>query len=144
MSGNDGYELTVFSMADYDEVMALWTGMEGIGVNPSDEREPMIAYLERNPGLSLVARADGRLVAAVLCGHDGRRGYLHHLAVHPEHRGRGLGRRMVTVCLEQLAALGIPKCNAFLYADNDPGERFWQAVGFAQRVDLKVIQRVTG
>ena len=125
---------------DYDEVVALWRSCAGVGLNESDERQPLTAFLARNPGLSLVARRDGAVIGAVLCGHDGRRGYLHHLAVAEGHRGQGLGRALTARCLASLAALGIPKCNVFVYADNDVGTGFWRAQGFASRNDLLVLQ----
>lgn len=142
MSANE-YSMAELTLADYDEVSAFWRGSEGVGLNECDEREPVANFLRRNPGLSLVVRANGEVIAAVLCGHDGRRGYLHHLAVAPAWRGRGLGRRLVERCLEQLAAAGIRKANIFLYVDNEEGERFWRALGFARRDDLAVLQRAT-
>jgi putative acetyltransferase len=118
--------------------------MAGVGLNESDTRPAIAAFLRRNRGLSLVARADGLLIGAVLCGHDGRRGYLHHLAVLPEWRRRGIGRLMVATCLNRLAAAGVPKCNIFLFADNKKGEVFWRRGGWKARGDLKVLQRPTG
>lgn len=59
-----------------------------------------------------------------LCGHDARRGYLHHLAVAEPFRQNGIGTRLVATCLVKLGATGIQKCNVFLFADNEPGERF--------------------
>jgi N-acetylglutamate synthase len=129
---------------DLDTVLALWSQTEGVGLNESDSPEQLRAYLVRNPGLSLVVRDDNLLVGAVLCGHDGRRGYLHHLAVIPEYRKRGLGRQIVEVCLASLTGIGIQKCNIFLYADNELGERFWTRCGWSQRSDLQVLQRVCG
>ena len=82
-------------------------------------------------------------MAAVLCGHDGRRGYLDHMAIVPEYRGHGLGRQMVEFRLASLAALGILKCNIFLYADNESGQQFWNRCGWMARSDLKVLQRKT-
>jgi ribosomal protein S18 acetylase RimI-like enzyme len=127
--------------ADYDEAVALWRACEGIGLSAADGREGIAAFLERNPGLSVVAREGGRLVGTCLCGHDGRRGYLHHVAVAAAHRGRGLGRQLVEECLERLAAAGIAKCHAFLRADNGPGEAFWQALGWQERTDLKMVSQ---
>lgn len=124
----------------YDGVLSLWQATDGVGLNESDTREQIAAYLKRNPGQSLIARDGSTVVAAVLCGHDGRRGYLHHLAVAPEYRKQGLGARLVESCLETLAALGILKCNIFLYADNDAGSRFWANRGWSERQDLKVLQ----
>ena len=116
---------------------------DGVGLNESDTIEKLLAYLDRNPNLSLVARDGFRLIGAVLCGHDGRRGYLHHLAVDTAHRGRGIGRQMVESCLSSLTGLGILKCNIFLYVDNDTGQRFWDRCGWSARRDLQVLQLVT-
>jgi GNAT superfamily N-acetyltransferase len=93
------FPITVMQPDDYDAVLALWQRCEGVGLTPSDSREAVRAYLIRNPGLSFVARQDGKIVGAVLCGHDGRRGYLYHLAVAPENRHQGLGRAIVDACL---------------------------------------------
>ena len=132
-----------FALTDYDTVLALWRSCEGIGLSESDTREAIAAYRVRNPGLSLVAtEADGVIVGAVLGGHDGRRGYLHHLAVVPAHRGQGLGRRLVEESLARLRQLGIEKCNIFLYADNAAGRAFWLREGWSSREDLVVVQKV--
>jgi len=128
--------------ADFDQVIALWKTSEGVGLNESDTREAIALYLERNPGLSLVARDEPRkIIGAVLCGHDGRRGYLHHLAVAAEHRRQGIGQTLVAACLSKLGELGIQKCNIFLYADNAEGRVFWERHGWTERADLRVLQR---
>ena len=128
---------------DLADVLRLWAATGGVGLNESDTPDQLRAFLDRNPGLSLVARDGLRLIGAVLCGHDGRRGYLHHLAILPQYRGRGLGRQLVEMCLIALGTLGILKCNIFLYADNSTGERFWSHCGWKARADLKVLQRTT-
>jgi N-acetylglutamate synthase len=134
---------TISPMAerDFGNVLALWSDTDGVGLNESDTPDQLTLYLKRNPGLSLVARDNQRIVGAVLCGHDGRRGYLHHLVVAPDYRKRGLGRQMVAKCLASLHAIGIPKCNIFLYANNEQGERFWTCCGWSKRSDLQVLQR---
>jgi putative acetyltransferase len=130
--------------ADCDTVIAFWRDQEGIGLNDCDTRIGIERYLKRNPGMSFPAEDQGgQVIGAVLCGHDGRRGYLHHLAVVAEHRKRGLGRRLVTMCLDRLRAEGIAKCNLFLFADNLTGRGFWQACGYAARTDLVLMQRPT-
>jgi N-acetylglutamate synthase len=136
------YTFEPLTLADYDAVVAFWSQQQGIGLNESDAREPLARYLQRNPGMSFIARdASGTLVGAVLCGHDGRRGYLHHLAVASAHRRRGLGRALVQRCLAQLAAAGISKCNIFLFDDNDDGRQFWLRAGFSP-VNWSPLQRV--
>ena len=135
--------LCEMKIEDYDEVAAIWRAAEGIGLHDDvDSREGIAAYLARNPGTSHVARHAGRIIGAVLCGHDGRRGYLHHLAVAVPCRGKGVGRALVETCLAKLAAIGIPKCNIFLFADNEHGEAFWKHKGWNERADLKVLQRL--
>lgn len=132
--------------ADIPAALALWQVTEGMGLGDSDRPDRLAAYLERNPGLSVVAvSADGELLGAVLCGDDGRRGYLHHLAVAKSHRKRGIARALLDHCFAGLAAREIEKCNLFLYADNTDGEKFWRREGWVSRDDLKVMQKnVTG
>jgi len=141
--GRPAYSLRDFTLADYDTVLALWRSSEGIGLNESDTSAAIAAYLVRNPGLSLVATDEaGVIVGAVLGGHDGRRGYLHHLAVAPAHRGRGLGRSLVDETLTRLHRHGIQKCSIFLYANNAAGRAFWLREGWSARADLVVVQKV--
>jgi N-acetylglutamate synthase len=131
-------------IGDYDQIYALWKDAgEGVGLNESDSRAAIGRYLRRNPGLSLVATAGGRVVATVLCGHDGRRGYLHHLAVAGKWRRRGIGRSLVAACLEKLRSEDIPKCNLFLFASNVKGRAFWRSLGWTVRSDLRLVQRGT-
>ncbi|MFT3785144.1 MAG: GNAT family N-acetyltransferase [Tepidisphaeraceae bacterium] len=127
---------------DYDAVVELWSRAEGVGLNESDTQPAIASFLQRNCGLSLVVEQGGRIVGAVLCGHDGRRGYLHHLAVDTDSRGCGIGRALVEKCLASLASLGISKANIFVFADNDAGQRFWRHNAWKGRTDLLVMQRV--
>jgi putative acetyltransferase len=137
------YTLRPFTIADYDAVYALWLQTEGMGLNDSDTREAIAAFLERNCGLSAVAcTAVGMIVGAVLCGHDGRRGYLHHLAVARSHRKQGIGRALVDQCLARLAAHKIQKCNLFLFANNTEGRTFWLKQGWTTREDIVLVQTV--
>jgi putative acetyltransferase len=139
----DATRLRPLRLADYDAVASLWKRTEGIGLNESDTRAAIGGFLRRNPGLSTVAVAGDRIVGAILCGHDGRRGYLHHLAVARAWRQRGLGRALVARSLEGLRAAGIPKCNLFLFADNTAGRAFWRRLGWAVRSDLRLVQKST-
>ncbi|MBI3465997.1 MAG: GNAT family N-acetyltransferase [Planctomycetes bacterium] len=132
------------SLEDYDEVLALWQAAEGVGLNEADERGPIAAYLRRNAGLSLVACNDRQIVGAVLCGHDGRRGYLHHLAIAPAFRRRGIGRKLVEQCLAGLGSQGILRCHIFLYVDNHGGSGFWRTLGWIERTELKILTKGIG
>jgi ribosomal protein S18 acetylase RimI-like enzyme len=136
-----GIEIRPFTMADYDEAVALWTASPGVGLSSADRPEAIAGYLERNPGLSFVARDSAVLVGAILGGHDGRRGYLNHLAVAPSHRRQGLGRRLVECCFAALTAVGIAKCHLFLLQDNDVARAFWSHLGWIARTDLVLMSR---
>ena len=131
------------TIADHDAVIRLWETTEGVGLSESDTRPAIESYLARNPSLSFVALAADKIVGTVLCGHDGRQGYLHHLAVAMSHRGHGLGKLLVECCLSGLWKLGIPKCKIFPFADNAAGEDFWKHNGWLDRGDLRVMQKGT-
>jgi N-acetylglutamate synthase len=127
---------------DHPAVMALWSASEGVRVSPGDSESELAAFLRRNPGLSLVA-VEGtvpaeRVVGSALCGHDGRRGYIYHLAVATSHRGRGLGRALVAACLVGLAREGIRRAQVSVFATNEGGRAFWARLGGQLRVDLAV------
>lgn len=129
-----------FRIEDYERVVALWRRTEGVGLNESDTRRAIAVYLHRNPRLSFVAEQDGQIIGAVLCGHDGRRGYLHHLAVAKRHRRCGIGRHLVNACLAKLRQAGIPKCNIFIFANNTKGIKFWAHTGWGLRKELRLMQ----
>jgi putative acetyltransferase len=138
----ENYTLRPLKITDYDAVYALWLQTEGMGLNDSDGRDAIAAFLDRNEALSAVAcDAAGQIVGAVLCGHDGRRGYLHHLAVARAHRKQGIGRALVNACLDKLAALKIQKCNLFLFANNTEGRTFWLHQGWTARDDIVLVQK---
>jgi len=125
------------TMADYDDVMALMDDTPGVVVRAADSPAAIGRYLARNPGLSLVAESDGRPVGCLLCGHDGRRGYLHHVVVAPAFRGQGVGRALVERALDDLAAAGIAKTHIDVFADNTAALAFWQRLGWQLRDDIR-------
>ncbi len=129
-------QITPFTMADYDEAMELWGASEGIGLSQADQPERIAAYLDRNPRMSYCARENGILLGAVLAGHDGRRGFLHHLAVRPGRRGEGIGRALAGQSLDALREAGIDKCHLFVFRENRPAIEFWQKTGWRERIEL--------
>ena len=122
--------------ADYDDAMALWLGSAGVGRSPDDTPEYLAAFLARNPGCSFVAEANGRLVGAIMAGHDGYRGYIHHTAVAESFRGRGIGRRLTEAALQALGDQGIHKVALVAFESNQGGNAFWESLGFTVRSDL--------
>jgi len=135
-------EFKTMKITDYEAVYALWKDCDGIGLHSDVDSKLWVGiYLARNPSLSFVAVDNGKIVGAVLCGHDGRRGYLHHLAVHKDYRQKGIGTALVEKAIEQLCEKGIRKCHTFVFCDNEEGLSFWQNKGFTERKDLKVISK---
>ena len=119
-----------FVMADYDQAAALWAKIEGVEICEGDSREEISDYLKRNPGLSRVAEVDGVMVGAALCGHDGRRGWIYHLAVAQDHRGHGVGKLLVEDCVDGLRKAGLPRAIILVAGDNPAGHQFWLRNGW--------------
>jgi len=135
---------TEMTIGDFDEVTALWEKTDGVGLDEdTDTRENMAAYLVRNAGLSFVARDGEKIVGAVLCGQDGRRGYMNHLAVSPSHRKHGIGKALVEKCISGLRDQNIVKCSIMVFGDNSTGLGFWKAIGWFGRKDLLLMQKWT-
>jgi ribosomal protein S18 acetylase RimI-like enzyme len=129
-------DIRPFTIEDHASATELWKHSEGVSLSTADSRENIEYYLQSNAGLSFVAFDGGQLVGAVLCGHDGRRGYLHHLAVHPDHQKRGIGKALTARCLRALAAKSIQRCHLFVYGQNRAAREFWARIGWFERTDL--------
>ncbi len=132
-----------FRPEDYSEAFELWKKTPGMGLSAADEREPIVLFLKKNPGLCFVAKISGVIVGTILCGSDGRRGYLYHLAVDTTRRRRGLGGELARRCLVELRARGIDKCHLFLIANNELGRSFWEAAGWTRRDDIVAYSKET-
>lgn len=131
-----------FTIDLYDKVLSLWRRCDGIGLGDSDSRENIARYLKRNPGISLVALDGSGIVGSVLAGDDGRRGFMHHLAVDSDYRRQGIGSRLVSACLKTLEQSGIIKCHLFVFRNNIEGTKFWESAGWHCRDDLKIITKL--
>lgn len=136
-------EIREMEIEDYDLLIDLWKSAEGIGLSEADSRDNIANFLQRNSGFSFVAQKDTEIVGAILCGHDGRRGYLHHLAVRKNHRLKGLGKELVQRCLIRLKIAGIDKCHIFVFQDNREGKEFWSKNGWQTRYDLNIMSKHT-
>lgn len=125
------------TIADYEAVYALWLSCKGMGLNNLDDsREGIERYLKRNPETCFVAEENGKTVGVIIAGNDGRRGYIYHTAVSPEHRRKGIARALVDTALEALQGLGISKTALVVFERNADGNAFWESVGFSLRNDL--------
>ncbi|OPA87643.1 GNAT family N-acetyltransferase [Pseudomonas fluorescens] len=130
------YSIRNMTPADYDAVINLMHSTPGISLRDADSREATERYLARNPGLSFVAEAEGRLIACVMCGHDGRRGYLQHVLVLPDYRRRGIAQALVERSLFALEQLGIHKCHLDVFKTNTSAAQYWHGQGWKLRTDI--------
>lgn len=141
--------IRIMTPDDYDAVSACWTSCPGMGLNTIDDsRQGITRYLQRNPATSFVhENDDGVIDGAILAGHDGRRSYIYHTAVSPEHQHQGIGTALVDAVLHALADEGIIKVALVVFSHNDAGNAFWQRLGFSARDDLtyrnKALREIT-
>lgn len=125
--------------SDHPRLLDLWRRTPGIRLRAEDEYEPFCRYLARNPGLSLLVESEGVVVASLLVGHDGRRGYLQHLVVEPFWRGQGLAGALLDEALTRLAELGVGKSHVFVLSDAPEALAFWRSrPGWSERDDIEV------
>ncbi|EIO4084098.1 GNAT family N-acetyltransferase [Vibrio parahaemolyticus] len=125
-------------IADYDDVIRLWGQTEGMSLRDADSKESINNYLIRNPKLSFVAVSANEIVGAVLVGTDGRRGYLQHLAVSSNYRGKNLGRELVSQAISALANVGVPKTHLFVYNENVNAQQFYEKLGWFPRDEVRM------
>lgn len=125
------------TLNDYENVHALWMRIKGFSIRSIDDsQEGVDRFLKRNPGISVVAEEDGRIVGSILCGHDGRRGCLYHVCVDPDYRLKGIGKSMVVFVMEALRKEKINKVSLIAFTKNDIGNAFWKEIGWTKREDL--------
>lgn len=129
--------IRMMTIDDYEQVYALWLKTPGLGLNDVDDSKDGIAkYLARNPNTCFVAEKDNVVVGVILCGHDGRRGYIHHAAVDDGQQRKGIGTSLVNAAMAALEREDITKAVFVVFKDNDKGNAFWEKNGFAPRHDL--------
>lgn len=127
----------VMTTSDYDGVYELWTNTPGMGINSTDDsREGVEKYIKRNPATSFVALVEGKIVGAILAGHDGRRGFIQHLAVLPEFRKHGIASTLVERAMNALEKEGIHKVALLAFKKNELGNSFWDKMDFIVREDV--------
>ena len=134
-------QITEMSIDHISKALELWKHIEGMGLSSADEPEALSRFLLQNHGLSLIATDDGRLVGTCLCGSDGRRGYLYHLAVAPEYRRRNIGSDLVDGVFAALHRRNIHKCHIMVYGTNETGLKFWQQEGWVRRPEIVLMSK---
>ena len=126
------------SITHYDQLRELWLSTPGMGLNDLDDsREGIAKLIARNLRTSYVAINDNcDLIGAIMCGHDGRRGYIYHTCVRGDRQGEVIGRALAEAALDALKAEDIHKVALVAFSSNEEGNAFWEKMGFTTRDDL--------
>ena len=124
-----------FTMPYYDEVLSLWKRV-GLSIGFSDKKAEVQKMLERNPGLFLIGKINDRVIAVVEGGYDGRRGYVHHLAVDPEFQKKGYGSKIMLELTQRFRQYNVYKIHLFIEKDRKKVVSFYKKLGWKKRKDL--------
>ena len=129
--------IRVMQRKDYEQAKTLWDDIEGMGLrNLDDSCEGIGKFLDRNPTSCFVVEIESQVIATILCGHDGRRASIYHLAVAKRKRGLGYGRDLVNAVERAVKAQGIHKIALVVFNENQQGNEFWSRMGYTVRTDL--------
>ncbi|PIZ64258.1 MAG: hypothetical protein COY19_09165 [Candidatus Marinimicrobia bacterium CG_4_10_14_0_2_um_filter_48_9] len=122
---------------DYDAVVTLWqsAGLEFLA-NGRDQRERITAELDRPENAFLVGEIGGQIVASVFGTHDGRKGWINRLAVHPDFQHHGFAEQMVRAAEAIIEAQGIEIIGCLIEADNQASKQFFQKIGYNPKPDI--------
>jgi len=124
-----------YTMDLYEEIITLWR-KAGINVGSSDTREEINRMLQRNPNLFLIGKLHNKVIGVVIGGFDGRRGYVHHLAVDPDYQKKGYGKMIMDELIERFRKLGAHKIHLSIEKYNKEVVVFYQNHGWEIRDDL--------
>ena len=123
---------------DYDEIHQIWSNTNGITLRAIDDsKEGIERFLKRNPNINFICRINGNIVGVILCGHDGRKGFIYHVVVKENYRERGIGKKLVEHVIKSLIEEKITKISVLVNSDNISGNDFWESLGFEYFNDLK-------
>jgi ribosomal protein S18 acetylase RimI-like enzyme len=124
-------KIRAYEAGDRDAVVALWQDCELL--RPWNDPDADIERkLANSADLFLVAEVEGRIVASVMAGYDGHRGWMNYLAVQPGQQRTGIGRRLVAEAEQRLRDLGCPKINLQIRDTNLKAREFYEAIGYTE------------
>jgi len=128
-------KIELFSMQYYQEIIDLWK-RSGIEVSSSDTRDEIARILKRNPDLFLIGKENEKVIAVVMGAFDGRRGYVHHLAIDPDYQKKKYGKMMMDELIEKFHVKKAHKVHLFIEKSNKEVVDFYRKLGWEVRDDL--------
>ena len=131
-----------FRIEDYDRLTTLWKEA-GLSYRPRgrDSRRRIEAELKTGTSIFLVAEMDGKLVGSVIGTHDGRKGWINRLAVHPSYRRRGLAEKLVAEVEKQLSAVGLEVIASLIEQGNTASLQLFQGLGYERMSDIVYLSK---
>jgi ribosomal protein S18 acetylase RimI-like enzyme len=134
-------EIRRFQPADEAQLIELWTRC-GLTRPWNDPSRDIARKLKVQPELFLVGMVEGRVVASVMAGYDGHRGWVNYLAVEPALRRRGCGRALMRRVEQDLKAMGCPKLNMQVRSSNLEVLAFYRHLGYEQDDTISIGKRL--
>ena len=131
--------LREFVISDWEDAWEIWEKELSKSNDESWQKEKVEVFLKRNPGLSFVALIDGKLSGTVMCGYDGRRGYVYHLAVVDSNRRKGVGSALMKLAIAKLKDVGAGKIHLMIMIENECAKMFYKKLGFQNRNDIALM-----
>jgi len=128
------YKTEIMKLDRHDELIEFWKSLDGIWVSDDDNYENSKIYFRRNPDTNFIVLHENKIIGTVKCSHDGRRGYIHHLAVKEEFRHQGIAKALVDRCIITLREKGIEQFRCFVLDSNAEALKFWRHMGFEEQV----------
>lgn len=136
------YKIEKMTLKRYNDLIEFWKSVEGLWLSDDDDYNNLRIYLRRNPNLNFIATSAGKIIGTIKCGHDGRRAYIHHLAVNGDFRNQGIAKKLLNLCLLNLKKSGITKYRVFVEDTNEEGLAFWKHNGFTEMAyDYRTFQK---
>ncbi|HEY84360.1 MAG TPA: GNAT family acetyltransferase [Chloroflexi bacterium] len=124
-------KIRTYQASDEADVINLWVKC-GLVVPWNNPHQDIERKLKVHPELFLVGTRDDEVIASVMGGYEGHRGWINYLAVDPAYRRRGYGQKMMTAVKVKLKAMGCPRINLQVRSSNASVIRFYEAIGYKQ------------
>ncbi|MFX0031532.1 MAG: GNAT family N-acetyltransferase [Candidatus Hodarchaeota archaeon] len=134
-------EIEKFTIENYENIVQLWKKVD-LSITSSDSKEEIERMIKKNPNLSLISKIGGKIVGVVMGGFDGRRGYVHHLAIDPKYQKKGFGRKLMDELMERFRQKKVHKVHLFIEKRNKDVITFYQKLGWEMRNDLVMMSFV--
>lgn len=126
-----------FKISDYDQVINLWQLCQ-LPLKPEgrDSRWQLEQQIKLDQIIFLVAEKEGKVIGTVLASHDGRKGWINRLAVHPDARRQGLGTQLIKKAEEELEKQGLILLAALIEEENSASRDLFVRLGYEPHPEI--------